>query len=372
MTQVSYQIVLISPVTGHILTVFDPAAFDEIKYSRVLNDVGVLAITYPGTVDRSLFSLDTLIEIYRTSPVTGELAKEDTYFVRYTQRFRQDTSEKFVVGGFSLNHLLARRIVDPDDDPLQAGGFSTKAGLADYVMRDYAREQAGDLASAERSFPGLTVPPVYGLGIAAGARVRHQVLLELLQDLASRGGVDFEIRRTTNANLELAILPIGTDKTKTSNYPLTPWVGLSPQRGNLSNPSLTFDRKSEQNFVYALGQGQAERRKLLKLAGDGITDSPYNRIEFVADIRTAENDSPLQLFTGAKAQLFNKRPRKDFTYEPTDQEPGNVYNQDWVLGDKVSAFWDEEDLDLRVTSVEITLSANNESVKTTLTEVPHD
>src|SRR5262245_10864012 len=114
MALADYQLTVRSPADGSVLTILDGTAFDDCKYSRLLNDVGVLAMTLPPNTDwPSIFTLDTLIDIERTSPTTGQLQIEETYLTRLLHRFRDGDQERFVVGGLSLNHLIARRIVDP-------------------------------------------------------------------------------------------------------------------------------------------------------------------------------------------------------------------------------------------------------------------
>lgn len=363
----SYQITVIDPLTGDVAAVFDPASFRDLRYSRVLNDIGLLALTIPADNPyRSVFTLDSLVEVYRTSPETGLLVKEETYLTRLTHRFREDNAEWFIVGGMSLNHFLARRLVDPDDDPLVAGGYSTKSGAADTVIRSYCREQIGDLASTDRSITQLTIPPVGGTGQNVGARLRHENLLEAIQDLSKKGEVDFIIERTTGRSFEMTIGVIGSDKTYTTNYPLLPSVVLSPDRGNLSSPSLMIDRKKETNFVYALGQGQGSDRYVVKLAGDGTADSPWNRLEFTTDARNIQKGDSLSVYTQAVAALREHQAKIEFTFEPTGMEPGNIYRLDWDMGDLITTVWGDDNLDLRITSVEVEISETGETIRTTV------
>ena len=157
----SYQVVVIDPTSGDVTNIYDNTAFIDLRYSRVLNGIGLLALVLPGTdLNYETFTLDSLIEVQRTDPATGALIVEDTYFCRLRERYRDDRIERVVIGGVSLNHLLMRRVVRPEDDPAVAGGYSTKDGPADTVIRAYVREQAADLASAARQFPGFTVNSV--------------------------------------------------------------------------------------------------------------------------------------------------------------------------------------------------------------------
>lgn len=204
MALAQYQFSLYDIRTGDLLMVYDSQSVYEVRYSRALNGIGVFAFTLPSSngLD-ALFAKDNLIEVQRTSPVTGKLIVEDTYLVRITDRLYEDDYEFYIVGGKSLNDLIARRIVDPNDDPAQAGGYSTKAGAADSVMRAYALEQLGSSASVDRQIPNLTINSVPGVGQAVGQRLRHENLLDVFQGIADRADVDFNIRRVTGNNLEL-------------------------------------------------------------------------------------------------------------------------------------------------------------------------
>lgn len=368
-----YQITVIDPATGQTITVYDGSALYEMRYNRPLNDIGALAITLPVQGNalrlRSIFSLDALIEVARTSPVTGQLQVEDTFLARLTHRFREGDEERFVVGALSLNHLLARRVIDPDDDPLAAGGYSTKAGPADVVMRAYAREQCGDLASADRQFSNFSVGPVGSIGSGVGRRARYENLFETFQDLSSSSGMDFIVTRLTSNVLRLTIAPIGSDKSVSSNYPFVPFVMLNPDRGNLANPSLLIDRKKEGNLCYALGQGQGEFRIVQKVTGLGLGDSPYNRLEFTQDVRLAERGQAQQLISGALEALKERQPVREFAFETTGSKPGNVYRMDWDVGDLVTATWDDASLDLRIRDVEIDISSNGENINATMESV---
>lgn len=359
----TYQLTVRSPDDGSVRIVLDGQSFDDCKYSRALNDVGIFAMTLPSDIRwKDIFTLDALIDVERTSPLTGFLQVEETYLVRLTHRYREGDQERFIVGGMSLNHLLGRRIVDPADDPLAAGGYSTKAGPADDVITDYVDEQCGASASALRQFPNFTVASSTSIGSLAGRRLRYENLLEVCQDVANQSNIDFQVYRLTSNVLRFVALPIGTDYTRSRNYPLAPFVELNPVRGNLSDPSLLFDRKKEQNYVYALGQGPGENRILLKLQGEGTLDSPFNRIEFTTDVRSAERGDSQTITTGARSALYDKQAQKEFTFKPTGTEPGNTYRIDWDVGDSVTAVWDDEVIDLRVREVEITIDSSGETI----------
>lgn len=365
----NYQITFVSARTGETLTVLDASAVDDLQYSRKLNDIGTLAMSMPieNPFAMELVTLgldqmlDTFIEVLRTNPVTGLLTVEDTYMLRLLHRFRENSIERIALGGYSLNHLLMRRIIDPDTDPLQAGGYSTKAGLASSVMREFTIQQAGGGAGT-RAFPNFNVPAIGDFGTNVGRRLRHENLLEVLKGIALANDCDFIVQRGLGATLNCNIQTIGIDRRYSTNYPNSSYTIISPLRGNLSNPSLLYNRKEEQNVIYALGQGQGTNRKLVKISGAGVTDSPFNRIEFVMDVRTSEKADALTLYTEGQKALREQRPKMEFTFEITGAEPGNTYKNDWDIGDMFTAEWDGFDLELRVDGVEITVSSSGESI----------
>lgn len=370
----NYQIRIDDAATGTTNAVLSGEAFDDLKYSRELDDVGLLAMTLPYSASlMRIFTLDSLIEVQRTSPITGRLQTEDVFLTRLTHHFREGDEEKLVIGAFSLNHLLARRIIDPADDSGAAGGYSTKSGPADDVLVAYARQQCADLCpTVARRFPNFSVGTSASIGDAVGRRLRYDSLLKVFQDVCNQSStvlMDFQIARLTGNTLRLTVAPIGRDLRRSHNYPFAPFVELNPLRGNLSDPSLLFDRKQEQNYVYALAQGPGESRIVTRVGGDGVFDSPYNRIEFTTDIRNAERGAASTVLTSARAALFDNQAKKEFTFKPVGTEPGGVYRVDYDVGDLVTCTFGEDSFDLRIRSVEITLSPDNEEISVTVSPI---
>lgn len=361
MTLPSYQILFLHPVTGAVIKVFDAQQFYQIRYSRAYNGVGAIALTLP--FDRmpsaGIDLCDMFIEVQRTSPITGQLIVEETYFARSWRRYRQGVDERYTIGGLSLNHLLARRVVDPADDPLEAGGYSTRAGAADLVLYEYASQQMV-LGNVARRFPGLTIPGVYAVAPNIGLRLQYENLLTIFQQSAQQAGIDFQISRTSGINMELNIGYLTVDRTQSTNYPTQPFVQLTPQRGNLSDPSFTRDRTDEQNFVYMQGKGQGSNRYTIPYPETTTTDSPFNRIEFAADARNVEKGNSLGIVTEAKDALKEKQQIIRFEFEPEGTEPGNIYRQNWDVGDLVTATWDTNTANVRILAVEVNVSEAGE------------
>lgn len=365
--QPSFQVLVLDPVAGAVQAVFDTTTFYDLRYSRLVNDVGKFTLTLPySNANRMAFALDSFVEIYRTSPLTGQLILEDTYFARSFNRYRQGDLEQYVVSGPHLNDLIQRRIVDPNDDPSAAGGYSTAAGASDTVLYHYAYYNMGPGASLARQFPGLSIAVPPGVGLGVGYRLRFDDMLKtLFQDAAARGGTDFNIQRTTGAAMQLSLAIMGTDRRKSSHYPVGGWVGLDPKRGNLEDPNLIIDRTKEKTFVYALGQGQDINRQLLKVPGMTTTDSPFNRIEYQDTSSNVQKGDITGLTTAAYASLKKNAFTQSFAFKLLEATAGNTYQSDWFLGDLVTVSYDEYSSDLRITGVELFINEQGQTVTPT-------
>lgn len=358
-----YQVLALDPYQGGVVKVFDGASFYELKYNRALNDVGVMAFTVPSTAEnRNAFQLDTFIEVYRTDPNNSPaMLLEDTYLARLFQRYREDNEERFLVGGYSLNHLLKRRVVDPNEDVTAIDGYSRKTGPADLMIRDYVDQQMGVGASAARQFANFSVGAVASIGISLSAALRYDNLYDAMFSLAVSGQVDFEIHRSGGANTVLQVGQIGSDKSATTNYPIRPWMGLIPNRGNLQAPNFIIDRQNERTVMLALGQGQGLQRAEAVLTGRGYLDSPFNRWEITVDANSILKSDDIGLTAVGIGALYPYAPKRSFQCTMQD-EGGNQYRVDWDLGDLITTIWDELQADLRVWGVGITVTRDGESI----------
>lgn len=366
-----YQILLRSRVDGSIKTIFTPQQTYSVKYARKLNEVAATTIELPGDdTTQALFLLDDFIEIERRSPVTGNFEVEGTYFMRYLQRLLTDDQDRLVVGGRSLEHLFKRRIIDPDDDPGSIGGYTIISGPADALMHYLTLYNLGSSASAARQIPDLILNPVGGVGAVIGDKLRHQNLLETLQDFSSRGAVDFKITRTSGRDLEVDITHIGRDLTYATNFGLTPLILLQPEKGNLIDPSLTLDRIDEITMVYALGQGPGDRRIVARVGNTQVAASPYNRIETSEDFRNIDRSTGQNLLTAGEAFLIDEnRDMEEFDFKVDPQVPGTIYRQDWDIGDSVSVWWGEYKKDFRFVGIDVTLDDSGEEIEVDIREV---
>jgi len=351
--------------SGVLVKILQNEELIAINFSVVLNDVGVLAFTLPYDESRyplSIFPLDTLAEVYIEKTISAQALKVGTYMIRQTQIYREkgQPGEYLVFGALDLNHFLHRRVIDPADDPVAADSFVTRAGDAVQVMRDYAYYQLGEGASVSRRIPGLTVTMV-GTGQYVAGRYRYDDnLFDIFEELSYKGKSDFYVQRTTANNFELVIGRRGSDKTYSANFPFatTLPVVFDPRRGNLIDPELEIDRRDEVTYFYGMGEGQNAGQDIYRYPMTArIDDSPYNRIETTADTANGDNQEYTiqRLITETVLKANKLAPKQTLKFELPSYLVTADYKVIWDIGDDVTVYYKDFQIDMRIQSVEFKL-----------------
>lgn len=377
MPTADYEVRVYNPDGGELLALIQQIEWQSMRYTRAVNDVGTFQITIPLSSSKasSLLMLDALIEVIRR-PNNSTYTVEGTYFARtFNPLVDESDLSWLVVGGEHVNQILRRRVIDPDDDPLNGGkeekgpgtgaGYSTKSGTADDVMSELVEEQAGPTASADRQVPGLTVAPSASVGNNVGGRWTYQDnLLETLQSLALTSGMDFEVEREEDADLLFTAHIIGSDKTYTTNHPTGKYVVFAPELGNMSQPAITRDRRNEINYLYLLLRGPEEARETFEQSLPTVNDSPFNRIEGSSDARELEEDASITEFqTQGFTFLRENASEEEFSFNVTNA--ASTYHDIWDIGDSITARWPDFDnyqQDLRIIGVEVEVMSSGETV----------
>lgn len=371
MSQADYQVAVFD-TDGNGVDLIDMSRVQNLRYTRVLNGIGEFDLTFVDPNDRAFdywHRLDYLFEIYRRNEDNEQFEREGTYLRRYADIFENEQTgfEGLILGGFSLEHFLARRRIDPNDDPDGGAGFSTKAGFGDAVMTGYVRDQCVEPAvDSTRIIDGLSVAPTANIPYQTFQRRKlEDKLIDVLIDISEQarvGGVrlDFQIRRLTGASFLFETLQRGTDRSIAANFPFTQFVLFAPERGNLSRPRLTVDRREEITYAWVGGQGPEEDRAYAPVIVPALHDSRWNRIEDVTDSR--ENDDLNGLISAGYAYLEEKSQKVSFTFAPDPYASQGKYNVDWTLGDIVSASYRGFTFDYRIQKVTVTVNQDTEDV----------
>lgn len=364
-----YNLQFIHP-NGQQLDVLTHDRIVSFTYERILNDIGTFTLTIDAGDNAAAYFglLDMILNVYRRNTPMGNLVLDASYLTRYWERLEDDEKgEEFIIfSGVSLEHFLRRRVIVPEDDPVNAGGFVTRAGSGDVVMRDFVLYQCVTPAvNSERAITGLTCAAVSGAFENVFQRRSYDNLLDILKEITQKSIVDFRVAYTgdtaTNTMaFEFQALTIGTDRTKTTNYPSSPYLLFDPRRGNLFSPSLMLNRKDENTFAYVVGQGLEDERVVIPVINAfAAADSIWNRIELLTDARNnEENDIDGYLSAGIDA-LNDKKAITKFDFQP-DLSAAR-YNEKFFLGDKITAQYAGHSEDIRVGKVTITIE-NDESI----------
>jgi len=354
--------------SGDTAALLDSKTLATLRFERKLNDVSVAQFTIPASHSAaSLLSKHTWFEVFR-HPGTGVRQFEGTYMVVLLDKFVDDNGiERLIVSGFSLEFLLLQRVVDPRNDPLMAGGWSTKQDAIDSLMAELVYEQAGAGASAHGSTPSqqvnyLTVVTPAGVGEIVPFRKAWDGLLSVLQELGSGDRMDFRIERDSGVSLKFYAEVMGADKTKTTNYPGNRFVYLTPKLGTITKPRLLQDWREEKTVVILLGKGAGNNREFFGSMASNVAETAYSYAAIVEDLRQVEDAT--EYIEQAQSSLANHAAKKEFSFELTH---GAAYYHDlFDLGDVVTVAWDDYEKDMRVVGIKIDVSEGSEKIKPVL------
>lgn len=350
-------------------SIFDLPALLSLNFEVELSTVTPCVFSIPATDARAaLIERDWFAEIWRFN---GELwLSQCTYMIKLIERIREqsenaETIETFVFGGLSLEDLLAGRIVDPNDDPNEAGGYSTKSGFAESVMHEYVKEQVGEYASAIRQVPNFTQSYNYNRGRVTGYRERHSVLLELLRRMTEPFGIDFRVL-LLNQHITFTTDVFGINQSKSADS--SSFFVFSERRGNLANAKISRDYRETKNYAYILGPGEGENRTILNASTSDAILTPYSRREFVVDAGNTEAGSSLEALTEGEQELNDQKPHVEFTFDLV-QNNISRYDIHWRLGDIVTVIFQDFEQDLRVMKIAVSIDQTVENITPTLREL---
>ena len=349
----------------NMVDLVDASALSEVKYARQLNNFGALQFTMRRDRAQPFHSArDVLVEL-QVSVDGGPVTSEGAYLIRQSILLPGEPDDVWVIGAVGLEHLLARRIFLADDDPQVANGYSTKYDVAGEVIASVVTDQCMSPALRPgRAIAGLTLAPraLSGDPIPFREPSSETTVLELIKKLATAGHTDFWMVYDAAAqNTPLHIGSRGTDRRKSTNWPIAPVVYFSPDNGAMVEPELEQDYRDEKNTVFVFGQGPAGGRFIYSKSSTATTVSPWNRCEFgvTANQYTALDD----LFGEADAALINALASQTRFAFTIPQEAPLQYLRDWFVGDLVNAGVAGVEFDMRVAGVTVTLNAEGMTVE---------
>ncbi len=339
---------------GVLLAVFDE--WDLITYNKKVNYLGdwIYRIDADDT-RKDLFALDGFFMVYRRDQAISLAWTLDFggFVRRFARAVQPDGSELFEAAGFDFKHLLARRVVIPDS----GDEFDVQSSVADTAMYEIVKDNAGSGAIAARDFVTEAIAAATASSIAIESRQENLLdtcirISEMAQQAGT--GVDFDVylSGTDTFNFKTYVPQLGLDKTwgNGSNDP----VIFSTEHDNMNEPQYVDDRSEEKNFIYVLGAGDGATREITEVEDSGASDdSPFNRIEAVVQAQNATGAGATD--EGDMAIRRNRR-KRCLVFQPLET-PATRYTRDWVLGDLVTARYDDLDFSVKIGAVTVTVDA---------------
>lgn len=359
--------------SGNLVAVFD--SWMTLGFTRKINTIGSFSMTIDGDYPAiSLFETDGQIEVWRSDTPNGIdwYIEWEGFYRGKTKQTNDSGLRLFTAEGYTYNHLLSRRIIAYREGTTQA----KKVDAAETAMKEYVLENAGALAInpprlGAGAFPGLTVAvsESYG-GLWEGSK-EFANLFDVCAEIAKANLVDFDIVGTGKAAFEFrARYPYwGKDRTYTNvnkntgknvfgNAP----VVFRPTDNTMSNIEYKLDRSAEINRVYVLGAGELQNQLINVVDNTGaIVISSWNQCEGAVSATDETSTSALDAI-GLFA-LYDLKAQETIDFNIM-QQPGLLYGRDYFMGDLITAIYDEESFIKKISTLEITVDAQNqESIK---------
>jgi hypothetical protein len=242
---------------------------------------------------------------------------------------------------------LSNRIAVPD--PINwnftTTVYDTRTGPAETVILDYVNYNCGQMALTRRQFPNFQVASSSGLGLTTPGNARFTNLLDLIYNIAQRGG-SLGYRVHYDSGVGKLIFEVYQPSDLTSK------VKFSADFGNLK--SFKHQKKAPKaNYIIVLGQGSGTSRSSVDVYDQNSIDV-WELVETVKDQRN-EPDAA-KLADWGTAELGKQNAQEGFNFEPNDLPGvGFTFKQDYDLGDLVSVADDGNVLHERVTEVKISV-----------------
>lgn len=317
------------------------STLESLTASFKANAIGNFSLT-AGYDERLLPYLkrDTLVQLW-IGP-TGYDKVAFVFFLRYWQTTFSKYRTKLQLKGPDLNELLRRRIVAHHTNSAQAN----MTDFADDMMKEIFDDAFADGTNpaptyGSRVISNLSSYQQEGKGPSITKAFAYDRLLEtngggVLPEIAQRAyqedgtEVFFEIRPIISSDGSVqfvfytAINQLRQDRSAT--------LVFDENSPNLSQAAVTYDYRTEENYIYGTGKGIEDEREIVQVYTEADVDaSDYNRCEGVTNRSNLEGTA---LTTAATEQLEKNRGKIAMTGSIIST-PYSVFGKDWRFGDRV-------------------------------------
>ncbi len=337
--------------------------------SRADDKVAWFSLNVPSSFDINLIKPDNMFQVWR-APLGGRLGLWQVYFLRKWTFSTQGSKETIVLEGPDVKDLLRRRIVAAYAASAQA---RKTAMAADDMMKEVVTESLADgvdpvPSAGTRVWANLSV----GADVSLGPSITKSFPFDYLLTPSGNGVLTVLAKAAREAGTEVwyDIVPNVVSSNSITfkfityiNQPgqdVSDRVVFSQDRGNLQEPSLTYDYSEEENYIYAAGQGEETSRNVQQVYDTTrYGASIWNRCEGFADARNQNSDNGVR--EAGRSQLEEGRPKISFTANLIDTE-GTRFGRDWDYGYKVKTKYKNIEFSSIIRAVTISVDSKGEKI----------
>ncbi len=334
----SYEIQVLNASSKIILL---PDQFVSIEATLVYNNISrwVVILPYTAALLTAGINFANQVRIMRD----GELLVSG----KIGQCERNDGTESTItLAGNSPEKLLndRRTVCDPTGPPYTSQAFDVQTDTAETIIKYYVNANAGPGAIPARRINGLSIEADGARGSRIKGRARFHNLLNLVRDLAARGGIGFRFN-----GLEFQCFT-PTDRARTAVF--------SKDRGNLTGFKYSVKAPSA-NYYYAGGAGEGTSRTFHE-AGDASSILACGRIETFLDCRQASDVAEMQ--EKIDEEIEKNSDTSEFSATLVNQ-PGILETfVDYNLGDQVTAIADDQQVSALVREIKVSMRKTGETI----------
>jgi hypothetical protein len=352
--------------TESTVAILDPASFASVKYKKILGDIDHCELVMHPSDDRvSLFLPDYFLKIYRSVPACDlDWYLDFQGFVRDIYSVEEENGDRYkIIESFGLNDLLARRRIGYKAGTIRAD----KSCPAETAMKEYVLENCGHMASTSTVvgrlyngvFPGFSVEASNGAGPNWEGSRPFEDLLDVLKDISRFSDIDFSVEGMGNAQFIFRTYEGQYGENRTQ-FGLDPNTGLnafgnspvvfSVDFGNMQSAEHMQVRSGEKNIVYIIGQDSGSLQEVTAVADTvSMEMSPWNTCEISRPGQGQEYE--YQREDLGREVLEEMRAKDNIEFIPL-QLASCLYGKHYKHGDKVTAYFDEIDRDVKLIEVE--------------------
>lgn len=316
--------------------------FDTLELTSRFNDVG----TWQLTLDGRLPAAAALTSPWYGIEVSyGDVGTIFSGSAVVRGRRRNHSSYQATISGSSDEMWIPRRLASPQPAttyaPYNTNEHDVRSGVASTVLIAYANANLGPGATGARRIPPVVMNTDPVVGSSVTGRARWQPLLALLQELATAGGIGFQLRQSGTSLVFSAYQP--TDRSTT--------VQFSLELGNLAGYDYEVTAP-EATYALIGGDGEGTARTIIETY-DPATLAAYGRNEVFIDRR--DTTDPTEMTQAGQTHLVEHGEQAKLSITPIDT-PQMMFGAQYNLGDQVTVIIDGAPVGEVVREVKLTLT----------------